>query len=88
MADTERTSTSDQAAWYRKSLEAVQADVVDVLKKHWPRVGAQLIAHALIETTGNVLSAIAADDPAGQPAINAKLDDLRLFVATAGKAPQ
>ena len=76
------------AAWFRRDLEAVQADLLVVLQKHWPRVGTQLIAHALIETTGSVLAAITTDEPATAPAIDVKLGELRLFAATTNVAPQ
>lgn len=75
------------AVWFRQNLELVQADLVATLRKHWPAVGHQVIAHALIQTTGTVLGAIVQADPAAHADLDRKLADLRLFVATTDDAP-
>lgn len=75
-------------AWYRATIEAVHADVVAALRKHWPHVGSQLIAHALIETTGTVLGAIVTTDPASAQDIDTKICEMRLFVTPAHATDQ
>jgi hypothetical protein len=69
-------------------VEEVNAALLAVLRQHWPIVGYHLIAHALVETAGAVLVAIAEADPSARPDLDAKLADLRLFVGTAGQRPQ
>jgi hypothetical protein len=69
-------------------LEAVQADVLAALQRDSARVGNQLIAHALIETTGSVLAAIIEAEPAARIDVTTKINGLHLHVATAGARPQ
>jgi hypothetical protein len=90
MADAERNvSTADAAAkWFRKDVDAVQAAVLAVLQQHWPRVGTQIISHALIEATGSVLAAIVEAEPSAGPDIDQKLAAARLYVLTARQEPQ
>jgi hypothetical protein len=89
MAESERTIRDHpSAAWFRQDLEKIQGDLLAVLRHHWPNVGHQLIAHALIETTGTVLAAIAAAEPAALADIDRKLDELQTFVVTTAQPTQ
>jgi hypothetical protein len=91
MSDESRgTAPSPAAVWFRHQVEAVQADLIATVRTHTARVGSQVIAHAVVEFSGSVLAAIAEADPASQADLDAKLADLRLFVATANanRAPQ
>jgi hypothetical protein len=76
------------AAWFREQLEAVEADLLVVVRKHYAAVGPQVVAHALVEFSGSVLAAIATEAPASRAEIETKLAELRLFVAAAGQRAQ
>jgi hypothetical protein len=90
MAEADRNAASDHpaAAWFRRDIEVVEAELVAVLRKHWSRVGAQIVAHALIQTVGSVCGAIVEAEPAAGPDIDAKLADVRLYVATTNQRAQ
>ncbi len=81
-------TTTEDARWHRRQLEAFHVDLLEVVGKHYPALGAQSIVHGLIESTGRVLAAIAAGDPASRAAIDAKLSWLHLFVTTTDQATQ
>jgi hypothetical protein len=81
-------STHPAAAWYRKEIDIVQVELLAVLRKHWPRIGSQAIAHLLIELTGGVLSDIVEAEPAAGRDIDQKLVELHLYVATTTKQAQ
>lgn len=76
------------ADWYGRDLEQIEADLLAVLRQHWPRVGSQLIAHALVETVGSVSAAIMRDNPAARTDVLGRLDQLRLHLATDGQRAQ
>lgn len=76
------------AEWFRKDLEKVQADLLVVLRHHWPAVGHQVISTAIIETTGSVCAAIIEDEPSAQPDIDTKVGQLHLFIAATGTQHQ
>ena len=69
-------------AQFHQQAEAVTADLLLVVQRHFARVGPHVTSHALIECLGSVLSAIATAAPAIRDDINVKLDQLRLYVAT------
>jgi hypothetical protein len=73
---------------FRRHLELVQADLVAVVRKHAPVVGHRVICHALIETTGHLVSAIATANPAMRADLDRKFDQLRLFVSATEAPPQ
>ena len=72
------------AAWYRADLERVEADLLAVVRRHLPRVGCQLVAHALIETVGSVCADIVEAAPAARADIAVRLEQARLHIVTIG----
>lgn len=81
-------TTEPLADALRRDLEAIQADLLAVLRHHYPRVGPMLIAHALIETTGSVCTAIVESQPVARRDLDLKLASMHAYVACAKQARQ
>jgi hypothetical protein len=75
------TSTEHAAMWYREELDRIEFELLDVLRWHWARVGDQVIAHAVVETAGSVLDAIAREKPTARADMLQRIDDLRLYLS-------
>jgi hypothetical protein len=88
MADERNGAEHPAAAWYRQDLERVEAEVLAVVRANMPRVGYQLVAHALIEVVGSVLGDIVEAQPTARVDLDTRLEQLRLHVATAGTRAQ
>jgi hypothetical protein len=89
MAETERAADEHPAAeWYRRDLERVEDELLAVVRKHLPRVGVQLMAHALIETTGSVLGDIIEAQPESRADIVQRSEQLTLHIQTIGTQAQ
>lgn len=90
MSGIEHDAASDHPAaeWYRRDLERVESELLAVVRHWMPRVGYQLVAHALIETTGSVLGDIVEAEADARPDLDQRLQQLRLHVATVGQRAQ
>ncbi len=81
MAENERTGEHAAATWYREDLDRIENELLAVVRAHFARSGAQLVAHAVIETAGSVLAAIIHDRPAARADVLGRIDQLRLHLA-------
>jgi hypothetical protein len=87
MPDTlKRPMTPDE---FRAASDAFLADITPLLERHRVPLGGEGgLIHALVEVLGSLCHATLDVAPQGKPFVLRQLDDLRLYVETAGSTPQ
>jgi hypothetical protein len=85
MPDT-RPITVDE---FQRACEALHAHVLPLLARYWPALGGEVgVIHALVELLGSLCKATIDLAPKAKPSIVAQLQQLLLYVETAGSTPQ
>jgi hypothetical protein len=73
---------------YRRELENVQNNLLAVIRQSLPRVGVQLMMHAIIEVAGSVGEDVIVARPTLRATLVSQTEQLTLHLATIGTRPQ